>query len=111
MAGHLRQQQLDRPVGEYPLDSGHRARVAAARHVAALRHIDRAIAAERRAPGRATGARVAADLSVGVDEQLAGVAVTEHDPALAHDHRAFGETKTGREQRSFHAADDLRRMI
>jgi hypothetical protein len=42
-------------------------------------------------------------------KQFTGVAIAQHHPAVTHDHRALGKPETGREQRDFHEADDLRR--
>ena len=42
------------------------------------------------------------DDAVVVDEQLADVAVAEHDPAVGHDHWAFGKPESRREQRDLH---------
>src|SRR5436305_15160517 len=91
-------EELDGAIAVDALDARDRARVAASRDVAALGDVDRAVRAEHRAPRRAAHRRERPDLAVGVDEELADIAVAEDEPAVPEHHRALRKAEAAAEK-------------
>ena len=98
----LRREQLHRPVAIHALDPGYGAEIAAPGNVASLGDIDGPVAAEHRAPRRATRMREARHRAPVPSQQLADVTVAEDDGTVRHDDRPLREAEIRGEQCAFH---------